>query len=212
MEYYSSSASVIPQTNYRRLALFAFVMALHALLFWALQSGLAKTLVNKVLGPMETSLIEEEEPELEEPPPPPPKFQAPPPIFVDMPDVAITEAPVANTITATNEKPKVAPPPPRADVIIPPKTNPRSPIAIPEYPTMSRRLGEEGSTVLLLTIDADGRVTASTVDASSGFERLDEAAVRESMRPRLWRFIPGTINGKAAAMQFKFRVVFKIDK
>lgn len=212
MEYYSSSAAIIPQTNYRRVGLFAFVMVLHGLLFWALQSGLAKTLINKVLGPMETSLIEEVEPELEEPPPPPPKFQAPPPIFVDMPDVAITEAPTANTITATNEKPRVAPPPPRADVIIPPRTNPRSPIAIPEYPTMSRRLGEEGSTVLLLTIDEDGRVTASTVDSSSGFERLDEAAVKESMRPRLWRFMAGTVNGKPAAMQFKFRVVFKIDK
>ncbi len=212
MEYYASSSSVIPETNYRRAGLFVFVILLHGLLFWALQSGLAKTLLKKVIGPMETSLIEEEVQEIEEPPPPPPKFQAPPPIFVDMPDVAITEAPVASTITATNEKPKVAPPPPRADVIIPPRTNPRSPIAIPEYPTMSRRLGEEGATVLLLTIDADGRVTASTVDTSSGFERLDEAAVKESLRPRLWRFLPGTVNGKPASMQFKFRVVFKIDK
>ncbi len=210
MEYYSGSSA--PATNYRRLGGFVFVVLLHLLLFWALQSGLAKTLVNKVMGPMETRLIEEIKPENEEPPPPPPKFQAPPPVFVDMPDVAITEAPSTNTITATNAPPKAAPPPPAADVIIPPKQNPRSPISQPEYPTMSRRLGEEGATILLLTLDADGRVTAATVDTGSGFERLDEAAVKEAMRPRLWKFIPGTINGKPAPMQFKFRVVFKIEK
>ena len=121
------------------------------------------------------------------------------------------EAP-SSTITATNAPPKAAPPPPKADVIIPPKVNPRNPISQPEYPTMSRRLGEEGVVVLLLTVDEDGRVTAATLDTSSGFERLDEAAVKEAMRPRLWRFIAGTVNGKAAGMQFKFAVRFKIDK
>jgi len=212
MEYYSSSASATQATNYRRLGGLAFVIVLHVLLLWALQSGLAKTLVNKVIGPMETRLIEEIVPEEEEPPPPPPKFQAPPPVFVDMPDVAITEAAPTTTITATNAPPKAAPPPPKADVVIPPRQNPRTPITQPEYPTMSRRLGEEGAVVLLLTLDDGGRVTAASVDTSSGFERLDEAAVKEAMRPRLWRFIPGTINGKPASMQFKFRVVFKIEK
>ena len=210
MEYYQGSSA--PSTNYRRLGGFVFVVLLHILLFWALQSGLAKTLVNRVMGPMETRVIEEIKPDEEEPPPPPPKFQAPPPVFVDMPDVAITEAPTTTTITATNAPPKAAPPPPAADVVIPPKQNPRSPISQPEYPTMSRRLGEEGATILLLTLDADGRVTAASVDTGSGFERLDEAAVKEAMRPRLWKFIPGTIHGKPAPMQFKFRVVFKIEK
>jgi len=210
MQYNQSSA--IPETNYRRLGGFAVVVLLHVGLLWALQSGLARTLVNKVMGPVETKMIEEIKPEEEEPPPPPPKFQAPPPVFVDMPDVAITEAPTTSTITATNAPVRAAPPPPVADVIIPPKVNPRSPIQQPEYPTMSRRLGEEGVAILLLTLDADGRVTASTLDTTSGFERLDEAAVKESMRPRLWRFLPGTINGKPAPMQFKFAVRFKIDK
>lgn len=210
MEHYRGSAP--PATNYRRLGGLAFVVGLHLVLFWALQSGLAKTLVNKVMGPLDASLIEEVKEEIEEPPPPPPKFQAPPPVFVDMPDVAISqEAPTAS-ITATNAPPKAAPPPPKADVILPPKQNARTPISQPEYPTMSRRLGEEGVVVLLLTVDADGRVTAATVDSTSGFERLDEAAIKEALRPRLWKFVPGTINGKPAGMQFKFAVRFKIDK
>ncbi len=210
MEYYRGSAP--PSTNYRRLGGLAVVIAIHALLFYALQSGLAKTLVNKVMGPLDATLIEEVQEEIEEPPPPPPKFQAPPPVFVDMPEVAITQEAPSSTITASNAPPKAAPPPPKADVIIPPKTNPRTPITQPEYPTMSRRLGEEGVVVLLLTVNEDGRVTAATVDTSSGFERLDEAAVKEAMRPRLWRFVPGTVNGKAASMQFKFAVRFKIER
>jgi protein TonB len=210
MEHYRGSAP--PATNYRRLGGLAVVILIHLLLFYALQSGLAKTLVNKVMGPLDATLIEEVQEEIEEPPPPPPKFQAPPPVFVDMPEVAITQEAPSSTITASNAPPKAAPPPPKADVIIPPKTNPRTPITQPEYPTMSRRLGEEGVVVLLLTVGEDGRVTAATVDTSSGFERLDEAAVKEAMRPRLWRFVPGTVNGKAASMQFKFAVRFKIEK
>ncbi len=210
MESYSSQS--YPQTNYRRLGGFVFVVLLHILLLWALQSGLAKTIVNRLADPFETRLIEEEKVEIEEPPPPPPKFTAPAAVFVDMPTVAITESAPTTTITQTAAPPKVAPPPPKADVVIAPKSNPRNPITQPEYPTMSRRLGEEGIVILLLTVDEDGRVTESKVDTTSGFDRLDEAALKESLRPRLWRFVPGTINGKASAMQFKFRVVFKIEK
>lgn len=210
MESYSSY--VPPTTNYRRLFGFTVVVLLHALLYYALVSGLAKTLVDKLKGPLETRIIEEIKPEEQEPPPPPPKFVAPPPVFIDMPDVAITEAPSTTTITATNQRPVVAPPPPKADVVVAPRSNPRNPITQPEYPTMSKRLGEEGSVILLLTLDAEGRVTEASVDTPSGFERLDEAALKEAKRPRQWRFLPGSINGKAAPMQFKFRVVFKIEK
>ena len=211
MESYSSY--VPPTTNYRRLGGFVVVVILHIGLFYALQSGLAKTLIDRVKGPLETRLIEEIKPDSEEPPPPPVKLAAPPPVFVDMPDIAITENTPTNTISnVTNEKPKVAPPPPPKDVTVAPKQNPRSPISQPEYPTMSKRLGEEGAVILFLTLDEDGRVTDAKVDTSSGFERLDEAAVKEAKRPRNWKFVPGTVNGKPAPMQFKFRVVFKIEK
>ena len=77
---------------------------------------------------------------------------------------------------------------------------------------MSRRLGEEGAVILLLAVNEEGRVIEAKVDTTSGFERLDEAAVKEALRPRNWKFIPGTVNGKPASMSFKFRVVFKIEK
>jgi protein TonB len=210
MESYSSY--VPPTTNYRRLGGFIVVVALHLGLFYALQSGLARTLIDKVAGPLETKIIEEIEADPEEPPPPEVKLERVLPVM-EIPDFVVTEnTPTAPTITTTTEKPKVAPPPPAKEVVVPPRQNARNPIAQPEYPTMSRRLGEEGAVILLLTLDEDGRVTDAKVDTSSGFERLDEAAVKEAKRPRNWKFVPGTINGKPAPMAFKFRVVFKIEK
>ena len=72
--------------------------------------------------------------------------------------------------------------------VVPPKVNPRRPPTQPEYPPTSKRLGEAGVVILLLTVTEDGKVSDAKVDTSSGFERLDEAAVKEALRS--WRFVP----------------------
>lgn len=180
-------------------------------MIWALTSGLAKTMVDAVLEPIETRVIEEAQQIPEAPPPPPPKFDTPPPIVMDMPDVVITQAaPAQAAITTTKKVAPPPPPPPPADVIVPPRTNPRRPNAGAEeiYPAMSKRLGEEGTVVLLLSVNADGRVTEAKVDQTSGFDRLDEAASREAVRS--WRFLPGTRNGKPEAMQLRIKVTFSL--
>ena len=61
---------------------------------------------------------------------------------------------------------------------------------------------------MLLTVSEDGKVTEAKVDKSSGFERLDEAALKEALNR--WRLMPGTINGKPQAMQYRFQVTFKL--
>lgn len=205
---------VPPPTNYRRMIGFGLVVAFHALVIWAFMSGLGQMVVDRLKGPLETRIIEEAKIEEDAPPPPPPKFQAPPPVFVDVPVVAITE-PVADTTAiqnTTNVKPVAPPPPPKADVIVAPRQNPRRPNTGAEemYPAMSRRLGEEGTVVLLLTVNEEGKVTEAKVQTSSGFERLDEAAAKEAART--WRFLPGTINGKPASMQMPIKVTFKLPK
>ncbi len=48
----------------------------------------------------------------------------------------------------------------------------------PVYPELSRRLGEQGLVVVRAYIDELGRPVEVTVSVSSGFPRLDEAAVR----------------------------------
>jgi len=54
----------------------------------------------------------------------------------------------------------------------------------PEYPLQSRKLGEEGTTVLILTLEG-GRVRSVAVERSSGHPRLDAAAEAALRR---WRF------------------------
>ena len=48
---------------------FALVVLLHALIFWAVNSGLSRTLVKAVRPPVEVNLIAEVKPELLPPPP-----------------------------------------------------------------------------------------------------------------------------------------------
>ena len=201
-------------SNNRRLIVLGVCVLVYAIVIYLVQSGLGKMMVERIKGPLETRLIEEAQIEHEAPPPPPPTFKGPPPVVIDMPAVnAIVEAPAQATITET-AKPKVEAPPPviKQDVIVPPRQDKRRPISSPDeiYPSMSKRLGEEGAVTLLLTLNEEGRVVDASVKESSGFERLDNAALADAKKG--WRFLPGTVNGKPASMQLPFRVVFKMQK
>ena len=97
----------------RHLMGITVVVLFHALLVWALVSGLAKKVVQVVIAPIETKVIEE----IKKPPPPPevvvpppPKLEAPPPPFIPPPEVQITAPPPPQpTITATTPTPPAAP-------------------------------------------------------------------------------------------------------
>lgn len=58
-------------------------------------------------------------------------------------------------------------------------------ISEPDYPRISRRLGEEGKVVLKLLISADGRVGKVRIVKSSGFSRLDHAAKQAALKARV---------------------------
>ena len=62
----------------------------------------------------------------------------------------------------------------------------------PAYPSISRRLREEGVVVLLLLVLPDGSVGEIKIKESSGFERLDKTAIKAVKR---WKYIPATRGG-----------------
>jgi periplasmic protein TonB len=198
----------------RRGLVFILIVALHLGMYYVLNSGLSKHLVDVVLGPIETRMIEEAPKTDEPPPPPPPKIETPPP-FVPPPEVAI-ELPAENTAstaiqTVTNVRPTAPPPPvaqPAPVARTAPKSDPRRPLSQPEYPPSSRRAGEAGTVILEVYVLETGRVGEAKVKQSSGFPRLDEAAVREVKRS--WRLVPGTENGKPVPMWGQFAVTFKL--
>lgn len=63
----------------------------------------------------------------------------------------------------------------------------------PRYPIESRRRKEQGTVVLSLLLGLDGSVTQISLAQSSGFERLDKAAL-EAVRK--WRWSPTVRNGE----------------
>ena len=78
----------------------------------------------------------------------------------------------------------------------------------PDYPRMSRRLGEEGKVLLRVHVRADG--TAATVDLEKGsnFDRLDEAARRAVTR---WRFVPAKRGDEAVEASVIVPIIFRLD-
>ena len=71
----------------------------------------------------------------------------------------------------------------------------------PSYPSLSRRLGEEGKLVLRVELDENGHVSTASVVESSSYKRLDEAALTVV---KTWRCNPSLRNGqpvRAVALQ-----------
>ncbi len=77
----------------------------------------------------------------------------------------------------------------------------------PEYPRLARRRGLEGTVLLEVLVDRNGRVLEVSVQTSSGHSILDRAAIRGV---RSWRFSPGTIDGQPSDMRVRVPVRFHL--
>ncbi len=126
---------------------------------------------------------------------PPPKQPDPAPIVAaDAPAPALIEIPQPEPAPAA----ELPAPPPLAELQTaplpppPPLEPPRFDMAYlnnpaPDYPALSRRLGEEGRVLLRVLVDAKGLAQQVEIKASSGSRRLDQAATEAVKK---WRFIP----------------------
>lgn len=209
------------------------VLAGHAFLLWAFIRGLAAlapqppelvVMASIVSAPPMEQAEPEPQPEPPKPQPKPvvqpkvrkpqplavkPKREAPAPVEM-APVQAQPEVPVSQTAPTSSESTsdnKASSAPPSDTVVKPTKAdylnNPK-----PEYPALSRRLGEEGKVVLSVLINEQGRAEQVRIKRSSGFSRLDEAAQRAV---KTWSYRAGTRNGVPEAMWFDVPVLFKLD-
>jgi protein TonB len=78
----------------------------------------------------------------------------------------------------------------------------------PAYPRVSRRLNEQGQVVVHVFVAPDGSPQQGEIKTSSGFDRLDQEALRTVMR---WRFVPGQRLGTPEAMWFNVPVNFVLE-
>lgn len=193
----------------RHMTGITFVIVIHVIAVYALVTGLAHKMVEVVKKPFETKLIEEiaKKPPPDTPPPPP-KLAPPPPAFVPPPEVNIAvSAPSPNAITQVTAKVAAPVSAPKPTVHVPPVIDAKNSCAQPQYPPASRRNEESGTVLLRFLIGVDGRVIESQVQTSSGYGRLDNAALSALSR---CVFKPGTVNGKPeqswASLKYKWEL------
>jgi protein TonB len=200
-----------------RLIGIGLVILLHVVIVYALVTGLAQRAVDVIRTPIETRIIAESKPETPPPPPPPPlQLTPPPPAFVPPPEIQIAKPPPPPKSTAitvvTPVKPVAPPPAPApAPVAEPVRVQPHIDAGRsqqPEYPPTSRRMGEQGSVVLQVLVDTDGRVIDAKLLQSSGYDRLDQAAL-DGVKSD-YRFVPGTVDGKPQQMWYTFKFNWKL--
>ncbi|MEQ1814400.1 MAG: energy transducer TonB [Candidatus Nitrotoga sp.] len=78
----------------------------------------------------------------------------------------------------------------------------------PVYPALSRRRHEEGKVLLLVRVTAKGEAEQVQVKLSSGFARLDEAALNTV---RQWRFVPARQGEEPITASVVVPIIFHMD-
>jgi protein TonB len=191
----------------RHLIGITFVVVLHALIIWAMVSGLARKAVEVIKKPITATIIEEIKAPPPPPPPPPKKIvEAPPPPtappapYVPPPDIPPPVVQSGPAITAVTPEPpkaeyKIEPPPPPAPPKVeappPPKPAVRKGITPvtredPVYPRAAIRAGiEKGRVLARVNIDENGHVT-DVIIVSADPPRHFDNAVRDALSK--WRF------------------------
>lgn len=80
-------------------------------------------------------------------------------------------------------------------------------LAPPQYPAEASKQGKTGTSVLLVDIDATGKVTGLRLDRSAGDDRLDAAAMEAATR---WKFVPAMKNGRPVPGRVRVPIQFAL--
>jgi protein TonB len=213
----------------RNLVIAASVLLLHGVALWALQSGLVRRVVETVVAvEVIAKFIEPPRPNIKPPPPPP---TAPKPVSQPVVQKAATLPPPPVPLAINDPTPApnaptgvVASPAPLPPIAAPVAATP-APVAPPKvelpssdadylqnpkaaYPPMSKRLNEQGKVVVRVLIGVDGNAKQVEIRQSSGFERLDQAALTTVQS---WRYVPGKRGGVPEAMWFNVPINFVLE-
>lgn len=219
-----STADDLPPAHKRAVLL--AIVALHGLAGWALLQVAPVRAALAQAAPMMVDLLAPPAPEpLPEPPAPQPVAKKPPP---PAPVVVAAAPPAPAPFVVPEAPPEPAPPepappaPPPPPVEVPPAPPAPAPLPreippeairyleppAPDYPRLSRRLNERGLVVVRVFVDADGLPRTVQIAQSSGFARLDEAALEGVRRAR---FRPYAENGRPSAGWARIPIPFELE-
>jgi protein TonB len=201
-----------------RLANATMVVLLHAMLGYAMLYVSVKNDLIQLPPSISVRLLPmiEEKPEPARPLPPPPKPQVrKQPVAQPQPVLAVASPTATSSFTVAPQPPA---PPPRPVVAAPPP----APVAVvaarfdadylhnpkPVYPALSRRMNEEGKVLLKVRVSAQGTALDVAISKSSGFPRLDAAAVDAVTR---WRFVPARRGDEAVDSSVIVPITFAFE-
>jgi periplasmic protein TonB len=195
------------KNNQQHSAGFILVVSFHALLIWALANGLVGINIKvPILDSLNITSVQEKQNKIPLPEPEELVFNSNNPVTINsivaptLPPIP-TETLSESGLTFESELTLIEPLKVTKPIL--------KKISRPNYPTISKRLGEEGATEMSLLISADGKVTEVNLVSTSGSDRLDEAAINHAQRN--WAFTPCTEKGKPVACWFKTRLIWRLE-
>jgi protein TonB len=205
-----------PSSTASRASLFSLIALAHAMALVAVVS-IGKAVLEIVQPPLVVSLLPE--PPRARPALPPPPIPVP---QLRKPEIVIPEPPRFEMLAAVQVVEKPAPPPPPAPAPVPVAASPTpAPVVAPprhdlaylrnpapSYPVFAKRAREEGKVILRVQVDASGKVAGIEIHQSSGFERLDKAALAAVRR---WRFEPARSGDRAIAGVALVPISFQLE-
>jgi protein TonB len=191
------------------------VIALHILLLVGFQLSPKKVTTANSMGDLVVASLLDPNPQLEKKTTPAPK-----PEKKVEPKVENTKS-VAITAASTSSS-SVSPPAESASAMPPSSAGGSSSgefksvsisqaqCSVPEpfYPTLARRMGESGKTMVRLMINESGTVDKASLSQSSGIQRLDQAALDAAMKIRCRPFVE---SGKAIKVTAIQPYIFRLE-
>ena len=142
----------------------------------------------------------------------PPAADERPPEYVPPPPAIVYSLPIPQEMSFETDA--ITPPEPVAAAIAPPAHYSAPPLVEsieyvranpPVYPKESQRRREYGTVVLLVLVDTQGHPAQIQVERSSGYSRLDAAALTAAEK---FRFRPYEVNGVAQPAQVRIPIGF----
>ncbi|HEY2034911.1 MAG TPA: energy transducer TonB [Rhizomicrobium sp.] len=194
-------------TRWRRYAGISLAALLNGVLIWALASGLNIQVTKYVEPIFHTKMIDQAKVQPQPVPlPPTPQFQKT--IRTEqIPEPHLKFAPDQNAQTITvqpQQQPQVQQQPDRS------ASGLTTTHTTPPYPAVARRLDQQGTVVLSITVAADGSVSAAQVATSSGVPELDQAAL--DWVKAHWRYKPAMQGGAAVPSTTQAAVKFDLKQ
>lgn len=197
----------------------AVVVAAHVAALGALLAYEPTLQVLAEAAPVFVRLVVPEEPTLLPIATPPPPKKAPTPPPPEPPQ--LIAAPETSPAPARIEAPAPPPEPPRMVEEPPAAGPPPAPVTppnftadylsnpAPAYPAASRRAGEQGRVTFRVYVDPQGLPVRIDLRTTSGFPRLDDAALEAVKR---FRFVPARQGDNAVAAWVIVPIVFTLNQ